>query len=125
MKKLNVGQIPAFIAGLTVLAVFQWLGEVVTGFLQLPIPGAVAGLLLLFATLSVTGYSPQWLAQASYRFIGLLSLFFMPAGVGIFFLGDVLSDQWLPIVAAILIATPASIIITAFIMQFLLRRFAK
>ena len=125
MKGFNLGQIASFSAGLAVLAGFQWLGNIITEALQLPMPGAVTGLLLLFATLAITGDAPSWLAQTCYRLISLLSLFFIPAGVGIFFLGDIFADNWLAIIAAILLATPISIVVTALIMQFLLRRFAK
>ena len=39
------------IRGLTLLFAAQWLGEVTTRLLQLPIPGAVLGMLLLMLLL--------------------------------------------------------------------------
>jgi len=125
VTSFNLREVASLVAGIAVLAIFQWLGSLVSEALQLPTPTAVTGLVLLFVVLSIMGDAPLWLAQTCHRLISLLSLFFIPAGVGIFFLGDIFTDNWLAIIAAILVATPIAIVITALIMQFLLRRFAK
>lgn len=115
-------KLPGLIASIAILASFQWLGILATEALNLPLPGPVAGLVFLFVILLATGRLPDWFSESCSRVIGLLSLFFLPAGAGIFFLGDLFRDQWLPILLAILVATPISIAITALLMAALFKR---
>lgn len=125
MPGFSFSDLTGFIAGLAVLAGFQFLGTLLVNIAGLPIPGAVAGLMILLVALAVTGYSPPWLNNTCYRLISLLSLFFLPAAVGIFFLGELFQQQYPAILAAILVATPISIVLSALIMQFFIRRFGS
>lgn len=122
MGGFSLSGVAGFIAGLAVLAGFQLLGTLLTNLTGLPIPGPVVGLVLLFITLITTGYSPSWLSNTCYRLISLLSLFFLPAAVGIFFLGELLQRQYPAILAAILVATPISMALSALIMRALMGR---
>jgi holin-like protein len=110
------------LATIGVLTLFQLLGETLGRAAGTVIPGAVLGLLLLLATLLLLGPPPDWFARRCSQLIGLLSLFFLPAGTGIFFLGDLMTNQWMPIFGAIVVATPISILVTAGIMSTLLKR---
>jgi holin-like protein len=109
-------------ATLLILAVFQWVGTSLSDILGLAIPGPVVGLLLLFCTLLMTGSPPDWFARRCTQLIGLLSLFFLPAAAGIFFLGDLMRAQWPAIFAAIVIATPLSLLATGWIMSRLMSK---
>jgi len=102
--------------GLTVLLVFQLLGEVVSNYFRLPVPGPVIGMLLLFTVLLVIGSRPS-LDTASKPLIQHLSLLFLPAGVGIFFLPNHFDDQWPAILFAIIPATLISLVLTAWLLK--------
>lgn len=107
--------------GLIVLVLFQGLGEGLARFSGLPVPGPVAGLFLLLLALQlIDSEQLPWLAASAFQLIRYLSLLFLPAAVGMFFLGDLLARHWLAIVAAIAVATPLSIAFTALLMRWLL-----
>lgn len=114
--------VAATLASIAILAVFQWLGTMAMEMSDLPLPGPVAGLFLLFCILLISGEPPRWFSEGCARIIGLLSLFFLPAGAGIFFLGDIFNQHWLAIMLTILVATPISIAISALIMSALFKQ---
>ena len=80
------------IRGILLLLLFQLVGEVLSRALRLPAPGPVLGLALL--TLAMAGWN-RWrpfsdkeldasdLGRAAMGMLGVLSLLFVPAGVGV------------------------------------------
>lgn len=62
---------------------FQLLGEVLVRLLGVPVPGAVAGMLLLFLVLCLRESVPRDLQRDVPALLRHLSLLFVPAGVGI------------------------------------------
>ena len=71
------------IYGMTVLLVFQLLGEVGVRSLDIPVPGPVAGMLLLLLALIVRRGVPLALDRSASGLLSHLSLLFVPAGVGL------------------------------------------
>jgi holin-like protein len=68
---------------LAILLGLQLVGEVVTRWWNLPVPGPVLGMAILLVTLVLR---PQWLQllrTASNGLLQHLSLLFVPAGVGV------------------------------------------
>lgn len=119
------------LAGFLLLVLFQLLGDVLAAWLGIPVPGAVLGMLLLVVALllkarlggadalqSATGQS---LEQVSNGLVRYLSLFFLSAGIGIFFLPETFSGQWLPLLAVIVPGTVLTLLVTALLLQALLR----
>ncbi len=96
-----------------VLLVFQTLGEGLVHALELPIPGPVLGMLLLFVYLLLNGSAVTTLAPTSLALLKHLSLLFVPAGVGIMVHGQRIAAEWLPIVVALVASTAVSIAVTA------------
>lgn len=114
------------IAGLLVLVLFQLAGELLVAALALPVPGAVVGMLLLL--LSLRWLAPVWPArwltateQASTGLINNLSLFFLPAGVGIFFLPEAINAQWPALLAAMVGGTFISMLLSGWLIRALAR----
>ncbi len=104
--------------GLTLLIAFLWLGEGIASYTQIPVPGSVLGMLLLFAALRLhPGTAPEWLANTAHQLIALLPLFFIPAGVGIFFLPDGFATQWPALLGAIILGTLVSITLTGLVLK--------
>lgn len=91
------------IAGLTWLVVFQLLGELVTRVADLPVPGPVIGMLLLFVHLRVRRYGDSGsIVRAGNALLRHLQLFFVPAGVGVVAYLGVLAADALPIGVAMI-----------------------
>ncbi len=91
------------IAGLTWLLAFQVAGEVVVRLLDVPVPGAVVGMLLLFAFLRLRRYGDDGsIVRAGTTLIRHLQLLFVPAGVGVVAYLSVVGRDVVPVVVALL-----------------------
>jgi len=99
------GVLAAPLAGLTALLVCQLAGELVTRTLDLPVPGPVIGMVLLFAGLSARGRVPAGIDAISDRLLANLSLLFVPAGVGVTKYLGLIADEWVPILVALFAGT--------------------
>ena len=96
MTKLGIGLLGLF--------VFQGLGELIVRLLEIDLPSALLGMILLLITLMIRPELHDWLEGISGQLITKLSLFFMPASVGVFFLSrDVLLQ--FPIIIVVLIVS--------------------
>ncbi|UTA48030.1 CidA/LrgA family protein [Simiduia sp. 21SJ11W-1] len=109
------------IAGLLILIGFQLAGELISLWLDWPIPGAVVGMVLLLLCLRTASYFglAGWVSpteRASQALINHLSLLFLPAGVGIFFLPADLQAQWPAVLAAMVGATLLCMLLSAWLL---------
>ena len=109
------------LAALTILLIFQLLGEVIAQFFGLPVPGPVLGMVLLFIALVIRGGAPAWLKDTSATLLQHLSLLFVPAGAGVMVHAARIGDEWLAILLSLVGSTAITIGITALVLRFLLR----
>lgn len=115
------------LGAITLLLTCQLAGEVITMSMNLPLPGPVVGMALLFAGLLVRGRIkggdqpeiPEPLEQTATGLLSHLSLLFVPAGVGVMLYLPLIADEWLPIAVALVASTLLTIILTAFVMTWL------
>jgi holin-like protein len=91
--------------GLTLLLLFQLVGELLSRFGDLPIPGNVLGMGLLLVALQAGLVDLKWLEEAAELLLANLALFFVPAGVGVMVYGDLIAAEWLPISVATVLST--------------------
>ncbi|WP_291995523.1 CidA/LrgA family protein [Candidatus Accumulibacter sp. ACC003] len=110
------------IAAITLLLLFQLLGEVIAKTLALPIPGPVIGMALLFAALAARGGPTANLRQTAQGLLQHLSLLFIPAGTGVMLHFQRLSDEWLALALSLFGSTLLTIAVTALALRFLARR---
>jgi len=100
----------------TALLVCQLSGEVVVRALDLPIPGPVAGMALLFAVLVIHGEVPDALDRVGRTLLAHLSLLFVPAGVGVItHLGRISAEPW-ALLLALGPATLIALVVTGWVM---------
>jgi len=114
-----------FLNGITLLLVYQLLGELGVHFLQWSIPGPVLGMLLLFVTLWFKKGNMAAVDEAATGLLSHLSLLFVPAGVGLMVYFDRLADEWLPIVTALVLGTVVTLVVSAWVMQLSSTWFSK
>lgn len=109
--------------GLLVLLLFQGIGEATSHYSGLPIPGPVIGMILLFIYLQLSRSELSiGLGDAAHFMIRWLSLLFVPACVGFFFLIKIPNKQWVAVAGVIVISTLVTMIITAFLMKYLMAK---
>jgi holin-like protein len=95
------------VIGIAWLWAFFGLGTALVAALGLPVPGSVAGMLLLWAALEARVVRLEWLERGATSLLGVLGLLFVPAGVGLVQFASPLWLAVLPIVAAGALATLA------------------
>ncbi len=105
------------LAAISILLVFQLIGEVIALAFSLPVPGPVIGMALLFAALVLRRQIPGQLQHTAHSLLQHLSLLFVPAGTGVMLHTQRLTNEWLPIVASLLISTVLGLAVTAVVMS--------
>lgn len=105
------------IQSIITLLAFQVFGETVTYLLNIPVPGPVIGMLLLFGYLVFRGTNADRLVADTTAFLRHLALLFVPAAVGIMLHFSRLTEEWLPISVALVVSTFASIIVTGLVLK--------
>lgn len=110
------------IQGFGLLLLFQLAGEALVLWLDWPLPGPVAGMVLLLLGLLWRGGPGRRLAQTSGQLLQHLSLLFVPAGAGVVLYGALLAREWLPLSLALLASTLLAMAVTALLLRALLRR---
>jgi len=113
------------LVGMTTLLLYQLAGESIVLLLELPVPGPVVGMLLLFLTLLVRGRADTRLEATANGLLSHLSLLFVPAGVGVLVHIDKIANEWIPITVALLFSTLVTLAITALVMKWTYRLTAK
>jgi holin-like protein len=100
----------SLIRGLAVLVLFQWLGELVVSWTGMMIPGPLMGMLILLTFLAYPSGFARVIEPVSARLIQNLSLVFIPACVGVFFLGPAISLQIPLLILVVVLSTLVAII---------------
>ena len=114
------------VAALTLLLACQLAGEALARALGLPVPGPVIGLVLLLLLLwlrqRIVGREvwPELKATAG-AFIANLTLLYVPAGVGLMVHLERLEADWLPLAAALVGSTFATLVVTALVFRWVSR----
>jgi holin-like protein len=80
---------------------------------DLPIPGPVVGMILLFVALQLRRPDQRaGVIRAADLLLRHLQLLFVPAGVGVIAFLSVIGEEWLPIVGGLTISWLAVLVIT-------------
>ncbi|NMG76616.1 CidA/LrgA family protein [Aromatoleum diolicum] len=110
------------IGALTLLLVFQLIGEALARGLGMPIPGPVIGMGLMFLALVLRKGPNDELRGTATGILQHLSLLFVPAGTGVMLHFQRLADEWLPLTVALVLSTLLSIAVSALLLNTLARR---
>lgn len=115
----------SFLNGITLLLIFQLVGEVAVHTLDLPVPGPVIGMCLLFIVLVFRGRPADALDTASDGLLRHFSLLFIPAGVGVIVHVDRIAAEWSSISIALVASTFLTMAATALVMRAAVHVFAR
>lgn len=96
-------KLTGFLLMIVILLTSQWL----VAFFDLPLPGNVVGMLLLFVFL-LTGLVPlKWVAEAADFLLAHMSLFFIPAAIGVLAYQELLAPHLLALALLLVVTTLA------------------
>lgn len=110
------------LAALALLFACQLVGEFIVGLADLPVPGPVVGMGLLFIGLVIRGQIPASLDRVAGNLLGHLGLLFVPAGVGVIAQGDLIAREWPAMTVALVLSTLATLVVTGRVMRALAPR---
>ncbi len=102
--------------------VCQLLGEVVVRATGIPVPGPVLGTFFMLSALAALREVPGPLNAVAGGLLSHLSLLFVPAGVGVILHVARIRAEWLPLLVALLVSTAVTIVVTALVFFWVLRR---
>ena len=108
------------IRGFIILLFFQLMGDMLSTGFDLPVPGPVIGMVLLFWVLVLMGGLPADLEKTGEALISNIGLFFVPAGAGVSLYLGLIGEQW----PMILVASLTSTVLTLFLCAFIFRTLA-
>ncbi len=103
--------------GLAFLLFFQFIGEGVVAWADVPVPGNVVGMVLLLVFLLTGTVKVEWVEDAADLLLSHLALFFVPAGVGVMVYFDLIAAQWLPICLSMVLSTFVVMAVTGWVEQ--------
>ena len=106
---------------MTILLIFQLVGEVAVRAFMLPIPGPVVGMLALLLVLSGRGKASPTLTRVTRGLLQQLSLLYIPAGVGVMVHLTLIQREWLAIALALVLSTTFTLIVTALTLRWLVQ----
>ncbi len=103
---------------LTLMLAMQLLGEVLVRLLELPVPGPVIGMAVLFFALLIRNKPiPAAMGQTVDGLLRHLSMLFIPAGVGVIMYLGVIADQWVAISLSLVFSTLLTFAVTGWLMK--------
>ncbi|CAN5263282.1 CidA/LrgA family protein [soil metagenome] len=106
-----------FVDAICLVLVFQALGEVASFALHWPIPGPVLGMVLLLGWMFLRPRAADALRPSTNALLRHLSLFFIPAAVGVMQHTDRIAREWVPIVVTISASSMLAMGVTAFVIE--------
>jgi len=93
------------ISQLGIILLLYFIGEFLVFVLHLKIPGSILGMLLLVVALQLNIIKPTAIEEVAGFFLNNMLIFFIPLGVGLVAQWTIISQQWLPIIAATVLST--------------------
>jgi putative effector of murein hydrolase LrgA (UPF0299 family) len=105
----------ALLGGALALVTAQLVGTAFMQGMGIPVPGAVAGLILMLVALALAGGVPDGLGKVSDVLLRHLNLFFVPAGVGLMAHLGLLARDGGPLMIAIVVSTLAGLVVAGFV----------
>lgn len=100
-----------------ILFLFLGLGELIRYFIEIPVPGNILGMILIFIALKAKLIKLAWVKPASDTLLNYLILFFIPFGVGLMSYFDFIKSYWIILSAAAALSTLITLYVTALIQQ--------
>lgn len=105
------------------ILLFSIIGEALSTGLNLPIPGSIIGMVLLFLALKFRIIRLRQIYDAGQFLIENMTILFLPAGVGIMSHWDAIAKYWWQIIVITVLVIVVNIAVIGFVTQFVKHRF--
>lgn len=105
------------------ICLFAVIGEALSTFFKLPIPGSIIGLFLLLIALQLKWIRLRHIHAVAEFLIANMTILFLPAGVGIMERWNAISANIVPIILIIMGALFLNIVVIAVVVGFIKKHF--
>lgn len=102
---------------LLIIFLFLGLGELIYFLFDIPVPGNVLGMLLIFIALKLKLIKLESVKPASDQLLKYMVLFFVPYGVGLMAYAGFIHSYWIVLSVAAVITTLLTLYVTALVQQ--------
>ena len=113
----NGEKVMKYVRQFGIILAVTFVGEVLKYYIPLPIPASIYGLVIMLGLLMTKIVPVKSVKDAGSFLIEIMSLMFIPAGVGLMISWNEISDIWLPLVLIIIITTVVVMVVTGRITQ--------
>lgn len=110
------------IKGLLIIFIHLFVGEFISWFFDLPVPGNVFGMILMTGSLRTGLVSVKAVKPVADILIGNMAFLFVPPGVGLMLYFGLIEKEIVSIVGALVLSTLLVMAVTAFTQQILEKR---
>ncbi|WP_432351982.1 CidA/LrgA family protein [Sporosarcina sp. A2] len=104
---------------------FYLLGSWLHDFLQIPLPGSIIGLLLVWGALSMNVLSLKWIESGAHSLLSVLPIFFIPATVAVMNYGHFFSGKGSLLIPITIVSTFLTMGVASFVSQTVAKRLGK
>jgi holin-like protein len=101
----------------TILVIYQ-IGNRLVTWLDLPVPGSIVGMAILFLALLTGVCKLTWVERAAQMHIKHITLFFIPFAVGVWHYIGIFQIEGIKLAAILVISSLGVFLVTAFIAEF-------
>lgn len=105
-------QIIRTIAQIGILIIYYYLGVLIVKLTGIFIPASIIGLILLWLSLHFKLLKVQYILDGASFFLAYLTLFFIPATIGVIQYPELLSSAGIHLVVAVIISTLLTVVVT-------------
>ncbi len=112
----------SLLRGIALLLLLQWISAAVINAVGIPFPPALLGMLILTALLCGNIIPASSVEGICDILIAKMGMLFVPAGVSVLLYMDIIRAEWLPILVTIVVGSLAVLSVTAFFLEFMLRK---
>lgn len=105
-----------------IIVLIAFIGELIHYYIDLPIPGSIYGMLILFILLQIKVIKVDQVKDVSTFLIEVMPVMFIPAGVGLLEKWGLIKGIWLPLVITILISTFFVMVVSGLVSQTIIKR---
>jgi len=103
--------------GVFIILLMLLLGDGLSSAINGIIPGSVIGMVLLFCALLSKIIKPEMIRKPAGYLINHMSLFFIPAGVGLMTAWDLIASHWVSIIVSSVVSTVVVLAVVGLVQQ--------
>jgi len=107
------------VIGFLTLIACQLMGELIVHALDIPVPGAVMGMVLLLIGLMARGEVGQGLRTTAEGLLSVLPMMLVPAGVGLMVHFQLIAAEWMAILAALVVSTFVTLLLVTLMLKWM------